>query len=139
MKKQQSNLHPHARKQALQCIPLRNPLAREVQQETGVLLLYPVEVKPFFQSLFKRFMGSRSNRIEKKLQLDSMGTAVWAMVDGKATVEQIVQSFQRQHQLDRREAEISVSSFLKELGKRGLIGMRAPSQNEPSHQFKNRF
>lgn len=126
MKKHRSTLHSQARKQALQCIPLRNPLAREEEQEEGLLLIYPVEVKPFFQSVFKRFMGNRSNRIEKKLQLDSMGTAVWAMIDGKATVNQITQSFQQQHQLDRKEAEISVSSFLKELGKRGLIGMREP-------------
>ena len=46
------------------------------------------------------------------------------MIDGKQSVKQIINEFQTIHQLNRREAEVSVTTFFKELGKRGLLAMR---------------
>ena len=46
------------------------------------------------------------------------------MIDGKREARKIIDDFQETHKLNRREAEISVTTFLKELGKRGLIVMR---------------
>jgi hypothetical protein len=53
-----------------------------------------------------------------------MGTAVWDMVDGYRSVRRIVQIFAETHRLDNKEAEVSVTSFIRELGQRGLLGLQ---------------
>lgn len=115
---------PLSRKEALKCIPLQNPGAEEEENQEGLLLTYSVEVKPFFHTLIKRVTGKETSNIRRKIQLDQMGSSVWQLIDGQRSVSDIAISFQRQHQLDNRESEISVTSFLKELGKRGLVAMK---------------
>ncbi len=112
------------RLQALACTPVRNPEVSEKANAEGILLRYPVEVKPWFRSIFKHLSRRRSNIIIRRLQLDELGTSVWQMVDGRKTVAEIAEAFRRTHQLGTREAELSVTAFLKDLGKRGLIAMR---------------
>ena len=60
----------------------------------------------------------------RKLQLDILGTEVWDLVDGKSTVMEIIDLFAKLHQLYHKEAEISVIQFLRELGRRGIVGMK---------------
>jgi hypothetical protein len=60
----------------------------------------------------------------KKLQLDALGTSVWDLVDGKRSVRRITQIFAETHRLENKEAEVSVTRFIRELGKRGLLGLR---------------
>ena len=115
---------PLSRKEALKCIPLQNPGAEEEENQEGLLLTYSVEVKPFFHTLIKRITGKETSNIRRKIQLDQMGSSVWQLIDGQRSVSDIAINFQRQHQLDNRESEISVTSFLKELGKRGLVAMK---------------
>jgi hypothetical protein len=117
---------PGSRDQALACIPVKNPRVAEEENISGeVCLIYQVQVKPWFEGIYKRFSSRRDTIINRKLQLDGLGTAVWRMIDGKRTVREIIDAFQAAHQVNTREAEISVSTFLKELGKRGLLAMRA--------------
>ena len=59
-----------------------------------------------------------------KLQLDRLGSMVWQMVDGGKDVGTIVKEFSRASGLTLQEAEISVTAFFRQLGRRGLILMR---------------
>jgi len=122
-KKKQHKAGP-GRAQALACTPIRNPEVEEKKTADGVLLRYPVEIKPWFQSIFKRMSNRDSNIIMRRLELDVLGSSVWQMVDGKQTVADIVEQFRTTHQLGAREAELAVTGFLKDLGKRTLIAMK---------------
>jgi len=115
---------PLHRRQALECIPIRNPEAGTSRNDEGILLSYPVEVKPWFQGIFRRVAGRESGIITRKLQLDAMGSSVWEMIDNRRSVREIAELFAQSHRLGSREAEISVSAFLRELGKRGLVALR---------------
>ena len=85
---------------------------------------YPLTARPWIASLAKR-LGAPTDRVyTKKLQLDAMGTAVWDLVDGNRSVRRIVRIFAETHRLENREAEVSVTSFIKQLGQRGLLGLR---------------
>jgi hypothetical protein len=53
-----------------------------------------------------------------------LGTAVWDLIDGRLSVERLIKRFAHLYQLQSREAEMSVTQFLRELGRRGIIGMR---------------
>ncbi len=87
------------------------------------ILEYPLPMKPFFRSIFERFQNSNEFPT-KKLQLDEMGTSVWNRINGEDSTQTIISHFADHYGITPHEAEKSVTTFLVELGKRGLIGMR---------------
>ena len=114
-----------SRAEALDRIPVKNRQISENRLETGEIVIgYLVTMRPFFAGLAKRFGGQEVQTQMKKLQLDELGTSVWNLMDGNRSVRQLVKMFAETHQLENREAEVSVTQFVRELGRRGLIGMR---------------
>ncbi len=127
MKKKQTGKSPSpvTRAEALNCRPVRNPEIRDEVMESGdVLIVYPVRTKPWFVRLARRMGWDPDKPLMKKLQLDELGTVVWRLIDGKKSVREIVKAFAGEYQLHTREAEISVTTFIRELGKRGIIGLK---------------
>lgn len=115
----------HSRQHALECVPVKNPRVSEAVDSNGELrLLYQVQVRPWFHGVLKKITGRRKTVLDRTLQLDLLGTSVWQMIDGRKSVRKIIDEFRDLHQLNRREAEISVTAFFRELGKRGLLAMR---------------
>ncbi len=114
-----------SRTAALECCPAKSIDVTELRLDSGdVILEYPLTVRPWLASLARRLGGPSDTSQTKKLQLDAMGTAVWDLVDGRRSVRRIIQIFAKQHRLDNKEAEVSVTSFIRELGKRGLVGLK---------------
>jgi hypothetical protein len=114
-----------SRAAALKCRPAKSLHITESRLETGEILLeYPLTVRPLIAAVAKRLGKSREVVQTKKLQLDAMGTAVWDLVDGSRSIHRIVQIFAETHRLNNKEAEVSVTSFIRELGQRGLIGLQ---------------
>jgi hypothetical protein len=115
-----------ARVSALACCPVKNTEVVVAQLESGDLLLtYPVVVRPWLERLFRRLGRGERPPLRRKVQLDALGTQVWGLIDGRRSVGEIVAVFGEAHKLPHREAELSVTTFLRMLGKRGLVGMRA--------------
>ena len=113
------------RTEALKFRPVRSTRLQESRLETGeIMLTYAVDIKPWVDRIAKRFGKKESTPIEKKLQLDNLGTAVWKQINGEHSVRDIIQWFAKKHQLHAKEAEVSVTRFLRELGKRGIIGLK---------------
>jgi hypothetical protein len=114
-----------SRTAALKCRPAKSLHLTESRLESGeVLLEYPLTVRPWLAAVARRLGKSGEVMQIKKLQLDAMGTAVWDLVDGHRSVRRIVQIFAETHRLDNKEAEVSVTSFIRELGQRGLLGLQ---------------
>ncbi len=113
------------RAEALRCVPRKNPgVTVERIAADQVQLVYTVRLRPWFLALTRRLGGPAETERIKKLQLDELGTATWDLLDGQATVRQIVDRFAERYQLHRREAEVAVTRFLRELGRRGLIALQ---------------
>jgi hypothetical protein len=112
------------RADALGCTPVKNRHVRESHLESGeVVVHYPVAVRPWVARLV-RFLGKEAaSPRDGKLQLDALGSAVWDMIDGERNLRRIVAAFAAAHQLEAREAEIAVTQFVRELGRRGLVGL----------------
>lgn len=118
---------PDARSAALACCPMKNVGVEVQRMESGDLILtYPVVVRPWLDRLLGRFGRRSTEPLRRKVQLDALGTQVWGWIDGVRTVGEIVAAFGEAHKLPRREAELSVTAFVRMLGKRGLIGLREP-------------
>jgi hypothetical protein len=115
-----------SRAKALAYKPVKSRHTSETRLETGeVVLEYPLTVRPLIAAVAKR-LGRSQDLVQqiKKLQLDVLGTSVWDMVDGSRSVRQIIQIFAETHRLENREAEVSVTRFIRELGQRGLLGLQ---------------
>ncbi|UCD32397.1 MAG: PqqD family protein [Desulfobacterales bacterium] len=96
----------------------------ETRLDSGeVILTYPLAVRPWLAGIGRRLGVNPDTTQTKKIQLDALGTSVWEQMDGKRSVREIIQGFVRAHQLHPKEAEVAVTQFLRNLGKRGLIGI----------------
>lgn len=117
-----------SRTDALLCIPEKNPLVKESQLESGDLILScPQVYKPFFQKLRNLIKQSPEQTYIRKIELDQLGCDVWSMIDGGKNINSIVREFADKHQVHIREAEISVTLFIKSLGEKGLIVIKDQS------------
>ncbi len=118
---------------ALRCVPFHNEIAQWYTTDDDVVLVeYPLPIKPFFKSILQRFSNKPIPDATKKLELDEMGSLVWQMIDGKQNTKTIVKLFAKHYSITLQEAELSVTTFLLELGKRGLIGMSEQTSNSTS-------
>jgi hypothetical protein len=59
----------------------------------------------------------------RPIELDEVGRQVWEMCDGEHTLREMVKAFQARHKLSRAEAEWSLRTYLRDLGKRGLVAI----------------
>jgi hypothetical protein len=100
-------------------------LTWKINENGDVLIEYPLPIKPFFVDLAQRFnRGGQPREMKKKLQLDGQGSTVWQMIDGTRDVRTLISLFSRESGLSVQEAEISITTFLRELGRRGLLILR---------------
>lgn len=110
--------------QSLRCVPYKSDEVKENRGPDGeILLTYPVKAKPIFSRVIRAMGGATDGVTWRKLQLDSLGTSVWELLDGRRTVNAIILQFAKEHAVHPKEAEVSVTRFLYELGKRELIGL----------------
>jgi hypothetical protein len=105
--------------------PVRNGLAREVGPPAsgqGLVVACPAEYRPWLSGLARR-LGWDTVRPERKFELDAMGVLVWSLIDGRRTASEIAEVLADRYRLERREAEDALARFLRELGRRGLVGL----------------
>ena len=113
------------REQALACRPvINNVVSWEVLESGDVQIEYVLILKPFLLSIFERFTAGRQNEPIRKLQLDEFGSQVWHLLDGSRSTADIIRAFAASQGISAQEAEQSITLFLRELGKRGLIALR---------------
>jgi hypothetical protein len=113
-----------SRTEALEYTPVKSRQISETRLESGeVIIEYPLAVRPWIAVVARQLGGHQNPKQTKKLQLDALGTSVWDLLDGKRSVRMIIQIFAKAHRLGNREAEVSVTSFIRQLGQRGLLGL----------------
>ena len=114
------------RTRLMKSFPVRNQLITwEVDDKGEAALVIPQKDKLWLRLTSKLFMLPD----KRVIVLDSIGTYVWQMCDGKHTISQIIKGVQNQYQLTRKEAETSLFTFMQQLGKRNFIGFAIPQQN----------
>jgi hypothetical protein len=122
--KQKSQL-PLTREQAFEARPVRNPALKwRVNDEDFVEVIVPRR-----KDLFGRAMGFLFFVPESRpITLDEVGTRVWNLCDGEHTVQDIVKALSSDYKLQRREVEVSLTEYLRTLGKKGMIGFLVPKE-----------
>jgi len=126
---------PRLNKQrALAALPVRNQAVEwRAEQERTVLVLRRRE-DWVGRLLSLLFVVPR----ERKVELDGVGSYVWQQCDGRHTVSDLIQALARKYKLDRKEAEVSLTNFLRLLGKRKLIAIAVPREAAPGSKENER-
>jgi hypothetical protein len=109
-----------SREQVMGSRPLRNSLLEWAATEDGKVVI----TIPRRQDAVGR-IASMLFHVPKTRQLlldDEVGSSVWKICDGEHTLKQIVDFLCEKYKLTRKEAEVSVTEFLRQLGKRRLVG-----------------
>ncbi len=118
--------------------PIRNPIVEWEKNEKGEIKLV-IDFRKIAKEEAK--IGRRRTRkpsgflsklfpepVRKRIQLDEIGSVVWELCDGKRTTKEIIDFLCQKYKLLPREAEVSLSTYLNSLVKRGLIGFILPEE-----------
>ncbi|BCS89357.1 PqqD family protein [Pseudodesulfovibrio sediminis] len=114
-----------SRTKALSMVPVKNLEVAIIPLEEGLVqLAYPLAVKPWFGRLAEKVGMWDKRPMTKTVELDEMGTFVWDLIDGERSVRAIAEAFAVHYEVQPREAELSVTTFIKTIGQRGIIGLK---------------
>ncbi len=124
--KNTKEISPSSREAALSAIPIRNPrVTEEWITDEIVRLRYPLPVRKMVATVLSLF-GKKGEFASQftQLELDVQGSKVWHAIDGHRCVNEISQAVASDLMVALPDAELSVATFLRELGRRGIIGLR---------------
>ncbi len=68
---------------------------------------------------------------KRSITLDEVGTEVWQMCNGHTSVRQMIETLSARHQLNRKEAEVSLLEYLKTLAQRRFVGFLIDGDRPP--------
>ena len=116
-----------SRAESLALVPVASRDVAATETPGGLVRLsLPVAVRPVLSGLARR-LGLWDGRVLRKtVELDALGSAVWRAIDGRRCVAAIAADLARAYRLDPSEAELAVAQFLRQLGRRGAIGVAEP-------------
>jgi len=108
------------REQAMDARPLRNPglkWRRNERSDVVITLARRRDTKGRLLSFFFHVPKSRD------ITLDEVGSKVWTLSNGRRSVDEMIDTLATEYKLNRREAEVSLTEYLRQLGQRGMVGL----------------
>jgi hypothetical protein len=122
------------RDQALHARPIRNPALKWTELDSGeIRIVLPRRKDTTGKLLSVLFYIPKS----RPVNLDVVGSRVWSLCDGEHTVAEIADVLAEEHKLHRREAEVSLTEFLKMLGKRNMVAFVVPKEFLAEEEAEN--
>ena len=122
---QKQKAPPLTREQALSARPVRNPSLKWRENDDGEAII----VLPRRRDTMGKFLAWMFFVPETRpLALDEVGTFVWQNCDGERSLAEMSELLAKEYRLGRKEAELSLTEFLKMLAKRGMIGFLVPDE-----------
>ena len=114
------------REQVMNTRPVRNPsieVTRDARDEVSLRL---PRRRVWWINLLARLGGIPAYRL---LTLDRVGSSVWELCDGEHTVKELIARLAEEHKLSRKEAELSMVTYLRQLAERGVIVLAVESKD----------
>lgn len=123
-----SRATPLDREDALSARPVLNRLVKTDRDAEGKLILQvPRRDSALVRTVTRWFQVPPY----KKVALDELGTFVIELCDGEHSVRDVVDKLAKRFRLNRREAELSTTDFLRTLARRSIIGLLIEGDGEP--------
>ena len=102
---------------ALNARPEKMPCVKK-EMINGKLYITLEFIRPSWQQM----LGAEKN-CTRVFGLDAYGQRVYELCDGKHTIKNIIAKFAEKHHISIPEAETAVTSFIKTLMAKGMIGI----------------
>jgi hypothetical protein len=118
---------PLSREQSLASMPLHNEAIGAERTDSGDARLTVPRRENWWVRVLDRVLYVPKNR---RIRLDELGTYVWDLCDGHHTVRDVIRAMSARYKLHRKEAEVSVVTYLRQLARKGLIGIAVPKTRE---------
>ena len=119
-----------SRRESLAAVPVLNPDAVCLTEDGHTrLVLRPT--RPQQTGRWAWVKRLQPPRLERRFVLDAAGAEVLDLIDGRRTVEQIIQAFGARHKLPRETADYGVTTFLRTLLQRNLAAVVLPTTAQP--------
>ncbi len=112
--------------QVLLSRPIRNASLRTEPMEDGSLKIIIERRREWWVRALSVLLPIPKRR---PIELDPLGREVWELCDGEHTLREMIRIFQQRHKLSRAEAEWSLRTYLRDLGKRGLVVLAVQKLN----------
>lgn len=113
------------REHAMSARPVRNPSLEWRENDDGEAVV----TLPRRSDLTGKFLAWMFFVPESRpLVLDDVGSFVWKHCDGEHTVAVLVTLLAKEYQVGKREMEVSLTEYLRTLGKRGMVGFLVPKE-----------
>jgi len=111
---------PLSREQSLDAVVVASSAITVREREGGCITLgIPYKSTPVIAWLSRRFGVSGEG--ERPLELDEIGSFVWRMFDGRTTVREMIERLSDAYKLNRKDAEVSLTAFIRSLVKKRLV------------------
>lgn len=117
----------YTREEVLNAYPVRNQLITWEEEENGEISLVVPQKKSLWIKIVARLFSVPDKRV---IVLDEVGAFVWKLCDGKHTIDLVVRRLRNEYSLTYKEAETSLLTYLRQLAKRGLIGIAVPKDSK---------
>jgi len=109
-----------SRREVLALRPVRNPVLQWEETDGRIILRARRDKARGWKARLTNVFVSLPE--EHVVELDDIGSEVWRQIDGKHSMADIVDSLAKSRKLEKREAELSLQQFFKELMRRGYVG-----------------
>jgi len=104
----------------LRAVPHRNRAMEVSPGPRGTMVSVPVRRPSWLVPPISWILPFSSHR---RVELDDLGLEVLNLCNGRNTVESVIEKFAADHKLSFREAQLSVTQFLRLLTERGLVAV----------------
>ena len=111
---------PLPRRELLRAKPVRNERLSCEENSDGEIVLGIPRRKTWLINTMSRMFYVPSRRT---VVLDRIGSYLWGLCDGQNTVDHVITTIRTEYKLERKEAEVSTLTYLKQLTEKGLIGL----------------
>lgn len=111
---------PLPRRELLRAKPVRNEKLTCEENSDGEIVLGIPRRKTWWINTMSRMFYVPSRRT---VVLDPIGSFLWGLCDGQNTVDHVISTIRTEYKLERKEAEVSTLTYLKQLTEKGLIGL----------------
>ena len=113
------------RSDLLNALPLRNKLVNWEADDKGEVSLIIIQKPKLWVRIISKVFMLPGKRV---VALDDVGSFVWQLCDGHNSINQIVKQLSGKYRMTRKEAETSLVTYMRQLGKRGIIGFAVPKK-----------
>ena len=117
------------REAMLESRPARNELLAWEKTEAGEVRITVTRQETWKTRLLSKLFYIPERRT---ITLDEVGAQVWQMCDGHTSVARMIDGLRERYKLDRKEAEVSLLSYLKTLGQKRFIGFLVEGDRKPA-------